>query len=35
MNRFFHLVNNLVKAHKVIMLVQAEGNFAHDGDVVW
>jgi hypothetical protein len=33
MNRFCHLVNNLVKLHKMITLVQAEGNFPHGGDV--
>jgi hypothetical protein len=29
MNPFCHLVNNLVKLHKMIMLVKAEGNFPH------
>jgi hypothetical protein len=33
MNRFCHLVNNLVKLQKLIMLVQAKGNFPDGGDV--
>jgi len=32
MKRFCHLVNNLVKLHKMIKLVEVEGNFPHGGD---